>query len=229
MSASLPQLLAIAGVPATLHEEALQALADARQRAQGLLWHKLKVRLLKADKIARAMLWEAERLIDVRPDWARWDVAPMRNITGHGDNVPWIETPQGGRPVVGAWLNPDPESDEYREAVKANYWCRGEHPRSRKSRMAWYRRNGGEYEAWARGCAIDTAQPCQEWRGESGSLSVQVVRWGNAWIVSTTKRYGPLRITGRYGFECDNALGWFPLPGYDLRAPATWGWRLRIK
>ena len=212
MSASLPQLLTIAGVPEALHEGAMTCLADARQRAEGLLWHKLKVRLLKADKIARAMLWEAERLIDVRPDWARWDIAPMRNITGHGDNVPWDES----GPIAGAWMDDTPE------ARAACYWCKGEHPRSRKARVAWYRRNGGEYEAWARGAAIDTTQPLQKWEGDAGTTRVQVWRWGAAWLVNSTRKIGPITLRGRYGFECDNAAGWRALPGYDLRAPVTW-------
>src|SRR5690606_33688448 len=100
---SFGEYLQIAGIPPELHQAATECLDHAKVRAKGLLWHKAKVRLLRAGKIARAMPWEAERLLDVRPEWARWDVAPMRNITGHGDNVPWDES----GPVAGAWLAED--------------------------------------------------------------------------------------------------------------------------
>jgi len=61
--------------------------------------------------------------------------------TAHGDNVPWAGNP--GRPVPHCWLNPDPQSDEYRDAVAACYWAPGNHPRSKTAVKAWYRRNGG--------------------------------------------------------------------------------------
>jgi len=224
------KLLTIAGVPPDLHRQAQDALTLAQGRSSGLFAAKLKTRLLRAGKIAKAMPWEAERLIDVRPDWADDDIAPMLNITGHGDNGPWHETPAGGRPVVGYWLNPDPASDEYREAVAKCYWCPGHHPRSDKARKAWYRRNGGEYRAWSLGIPVDPSLPVERWQGKEGRLSVSVVRCGDAWILNTERRLiGPLVLRGRYGFEVDNVFSgqyspqmWFPIPGYELRAPVTW-------
>lgn len=227
--------LAIAGVPQDLHTEALAALAKAEQASAGITKAKIKTRLLMAGKIAKALPWDAERLIDVRPDWAAHDIAPMLNITAQGDNGPWVDTPDGGRPVSGYWLDADPASAEYKAAAAKNYWSPKSHPRSTKSRKAWYRRNGGEYLAWQRGEPIDTANPVQEWSGTNGKLQVTVVRSGSAWIVKTRKQLaGPLVLTGRFGFESDNVFcgpgrsqAWFPLPGVELRAPATWGWRLR--
>jgi len=223
------KLLTIAGVPPDLRGQALDALTLAQGRSRGLFAAKLKTRLLKAGRIAKAMPWEAERLIEVRPDWADDDIAPMLNITGHGDNGPWHEAPEGGRPVVGYWLNPDPQSDEYREAVAKCYWCPGHHPRSDKARKAWYRRNGGEYRAWRLGQSVDPSLPVQRWQGQDDRLSVSVVRCGDAWIVNTERKYGPLVLRGRYGFEVDNVFSgqyspqmWFPIPGYELRAPVTW-------
>lgn len=232
---TISEKLQIAGVPNDLHAEALDALARAQSACRGLTASKLKTRLLMAGKIAKALPWDAERLIDVRPDWAAHDIAPMLNITAQGDNGPWVDTPNGGRPVAGYWLDPNPASAEYKEAVSKCYWCPGHHPRSREARKAWYRRNGGEHLAWQRGEAIDTANPVQEWSGTNGKLQVTVVRSGSAWIVKTRQQLaGPLVLTGRFGFESDNVFcgpgrsqAWFPIPGHELRGPATWGRRVR--
>ncbi len=218
--------LAAAGVPATLYGTAAAALDQARERIKGLTLAKWRVRLFRAGEISRLLPWSAERLIDVRPDLAAWDIAPMVNITAHGDNAPWQETPQGGRPVPGRWLNPDPTSDEYRQAVAANYWCPGEHPRSAKSRKAWYRRNAGEYAAWARGMPIDLSAGVQVWRGNG----VTVRRCGDAWqIVAAWKLLGLVPMVTRIGYELDNVWvertgeqAWYPLPGFELRATVTW-------
>ena len=220
------KLLQAAGVPATELVSAHGALEGARQRAKGLLRHKLKVRLLKAGKIASLLAWSDERLRDVRPDLAAWDIAPMINITAHGDNMPWVVRGGIGLPEPGRWLNPDPDSDEYRAAVAVNYWCKGEHPRSEKSRKAWYRRNGGEHEAWARGMPVDLAQGVQIWR----AAGVTVYRCGDAWeLVAVRKVLGKLHVKTRIGYEIDNVWAeskreqfWFPIPGVELRAPVTW-------
>lgn len=204
-----------AGVPAGLYEEALASLDEASRRSDGLLWHKIKVRLWNAGEISKLLPWEAERLIDVRPDLADWDIAPMVNITAHGDNVPWPD----GRPAPGAWLADTPE------ARAANYWCPGEHPRSVKSRKAWYRRNAGEYRAWRLGAPMDPDQPVQVWRGDG----VTVRRHNGAWMVLAADRWlGLVPVRVRIGYEIDNVLRddgirlWFPIPWHDLRAPVTW-------
>lgn len=227
--------LQIASVPEDLHSEALDSLARAEQASEGLTKAKLKTRLLMAGKIAKALPWDAERLLDVKPEWAQHDIAPMLNITAQGDNGPWVDTQDGGRPVSGYWLDPNPGSEEFQHAVGKCYWRPGHHPRSFEARKAWYRRNGGEHLAWQRGQAINTADPVQEWAGQHGKLQVTVVRSGSAWIIKTRKLLlGKLVLTGRYGFEADNVFcgpgrtqAWFPVPGVELRAPATWGARLR--
>ncbi|WP_313082526.1 hypothetical protein [Pulveribacter sp.] len=228
------KLLTVAGVPPDLHPQALASLTYAQGRSRGLFAAKLKTRLFRAGRIAKAMPWDAERLIDVRPDWADDDIAPMLNITGHGDNGPWV-FPEGGgidtgRPAQHYWLNPDPASAEYQEAVAKCYWAKGHHPRSQKARKSWYRRNGGEYRAWRLGVPVDPSLPVERWQGRDGRLSVSVVRCGDAWIVNTERRLiGRLSLHGRYGFEVDNVFSgqfspqmWFPIPGYELRAPVTW-------
>lgn len=207
--------LQAAGVPDHYHPAAIAALEGARERAQGLTWAKWRVRLFKAGKIAKLLPWHAERLIDVRPDLAAWDIAPMVNITAHGDNVPWPD----GRPAPGAWLDDTPE------ARAANYWCEGEHPRSVKSREAWYRRNAGEYEAWARGMPVDPQSGVQVWRGNGST----VYRCGDAWQVIAQDKFLFIPFVVRVGYEISNlwresdgAQLWFPIPGADLRAPVTW-------
>lgn len=52
----------------------------------------------------------------------------------------WVMTPEGGRPFPGQWLDPNDVS-----AIEANYWCKGQHPRPKKSRKLWHQRNAGEH------------------------------------------------------------------------------------
>lgn len=212
--------LRAAGVPDHYHPAAIAALECARERAQGLTWAKWRVRLFKAGKIARLLPWAAERLVDVRPDLADWDIAPMVNITAHGDNVPWVETPEGGRPAPGQWLDP---ADA--QAIAANYWLPGTHPRSPESRKAWYRRNAGEYRAWRLGVPVDLSTGVQVWRGNGST----VYRCGDAWQVIAQDKLLFIPVVVRVGYEISNlwresdgAQLWFPIPGADLRAPVTW-------
>lgn len=222
------QALTLAGVPAALHAQALASVASAQAACQGLLWHKLKARWLHAGDIADALAWADERLCTVRPDLARWDIAPMLNVTAHGDNGPWA--PDGSRPLSGYWLDADPASADYAAAVAANYWLKGTHPRSKASRKAWYRRNAGEFEAYTRGAHIDPAQGFEIWRGSDGKCSVIVWHASGAWLVKTsTKLVGKLHLNGRHGYEVDNVFSgdytpqmWWPIDGYALRAPVTW-------
>lgn len=211
-----------AGVPEDLHPFAVSDLAAAEGRAAGLTLAKWKVRLFKARKVADLLPWEAERLVDLRPDLAAWDVAPMLNITAHGDNVPWVATSEGDRPVAGAWMDDTPE------ARAANYWCKGEHPRSKKARKAWYRRNAGEYEAWSRGKPVNVAN-ARAWHANG----VSVYECDGAWqMIAQDKWLGFIPVTVRIGYEISNvwresdgAQLWFPIPGHELRAPITWSIR----
>lgn len=220
------KFLKAAGVPEYLWEEAIDSINDAKRRSKGLLWHKLKVRLFKAGKIAKMIEWEHDRLVDVRPDLIDWDVAPMVNITAHGDNGPWHGTPEGDRPDERYWLNKDPASEEYKYAVSKNYWCKGEHPRSEKSRKSWYRRNGGEGRAWRLGEPVDPALYSPPWKGNG----ITVHRHMGAWIITgRTKLWGFIPCKIRLGFEIDNVFSgdsapqmWYPVEGYELKAPVTW-------
>jgi hypothetical protein len=222
------QSLTLAGVPQEMHAEALASVALAKQRSSGLTWAKWKVRLFKAGKIADLLDWNDERLCIKHPELCDWDIAPMLNVTAHGDNGPWA--PDGSRPLSGYWLDADPESADYQAAVEANYWAKGTHPRSKESRRAWYRRNAGEYEAWARGAVIDPANGFEIWRGERGRTRVIVWQCSGAWLVKTSFRLvGDLAINTRRGYEIDNVFSgdytpqmWWPVPGYELKAPVTW-------
>ena len=229
----IAEYLTLAGVPDGLHAQALACMHEAKQRRAGLTLAKWRTRLLKAGKIAKALPWEANRLIDVRPDWADSDIAPRLNITANGDNGPWRETPDGGRPNPDSWLNPDPASPEDQQAVDACYWCKGAHPRSTKARKAWYRRNGGEYRAWRLGMPV--GQDAQHWNYVSDKLVVEVMRSGDAWIINARRKLlGKLWLDMRCGYEVDNVYqrsifdgvtivqAWYPIPGHELRAPVTW-------
>ena len=225
--------LRLAGVPEHLHQHADACLVEAEKRSRGLTWAKWKTRLFKAGKIASLMSWETNRLIEVKPEWASMDIAPMLNITANGDNGPWVETPEGGRPNPHKWLNTDPESEDYKEAVASCYWCPGSHPRSTKARKAWYRRNGGEYLAWELGMPV--GESATHWGYVDDKMTVDVINSGAAWIVNAKRKVlGKLWISYRCGFEVDivyqrsifdgNSIvqAWFPVPGYELRAPVTW-------
>ena len=222
------QTLTLAGVPESLHSEAIASLNAADFKRAGLTWAKWRTRLFRAGKIADLLDWNDERLCIKHPELCDWDIAPMLNVTAHGDNGPWA--PDGSRPLANYWRNADPASAEYAEAVAANYWLPGAHPRSKESRKAWYRRNAGEYEAWARGAAIDPANGFEIWRGERGRTRVIVWQCSGAWLVKTSFRLaGDLAINTRRGFEIDNIFSgdytpqmWWPVPGYELRAPVTW-------
>lgn len=232
---NLAKLLQTAGVPAHLHQEAIASLQEAERRARGLLWHKIKVRFLYAGKIADMIPWEAERLIEVRPDLLSWDVEPIQHIRSYGDNSPhWHSTPEGDRATPRVWLNKDPESAEYKEAVAHCYWCPGEHPKSKKAVKAQYRRNGGAGEAYSRGAVIRVGvEGFKQW--ESGGIKVSCA--DGAWIISgKTKLLGFIPASIRFGFEVDNIFGkypgtdyfrqfWFPIEGFELKAPATWSVR----
>lgn len=214
-----------AGVPPELHAQAIASFEKARSASKGLFWIKVKARVFLAGKIAELLPWDAERLAEYKPDWACYDIAPAINITANGDNAPWIETPEGGRPIPGRWLNDDPNSVEFKEAVRSNYWKPGHHPRSYESRKAWYRRNGGEYEAFSRGELVGFDIKPTIWRGDG----VVVYNSGPSWIIVVkTKLIGKLVWETRIGFEIDNLWSekanqqaWYPIPGTQLRAPVT--------
>lgn len=226
----IAELLQAAGVPPTLWPEAQASIDKARAATGGTLgamtWRKHYVRLFRAGKIAKLLPWTANRLLDVDPDMAEWDIAPMLNITANGDNVQWAETPDGGRPNPNSWMSVDPESVDYRAAVDACYWAPGCHPRSPEARKAWYRRNACEFIAWELGCPVGTN--VQEWTANG----ITVLRSGDAWqIHGAVPLLGPLKLKIDIGYEVANVFakvngkwvqGWYPLPGYELRACVVW-------
>lgn len=222
------QAIALAGVPEPLHSEAIASLNAADFKRTGLTWEKWRVRLFKAGKIADLLDWNDERLCIKHPELCDWDIAPVVNVTAHGDNGPWEI--DGSRPKANYWRSQDPESNEYQTAVASNYWCKGTHPRSKESRRAWYRRNSGEYKAWRLGAEIDPANGFEIWRGEIGKTRVIVWQCSGAWLIKTSTRLiGPLCINARAGYEIDNVFSgdytaqmWWPIDGYALRAPVTW-------
>lgn len=225
---NLTDFLTLAGVPADLHAEALASASLARKNNAGLTLAKWKVRLFRTGRIADLLDWSDERLCTKYPDLADWDIAPMVNITAHGDNGPW--TPDGSRPLPKYWLNPDPASDEYKAAVACNYWLPGTHPRSKASVQAWYKRNAGEYRAWRMGAIVDPAQGIEIWRGSDGKTDVIVWRCGGVWLINASRKLvGSLHLHTRVGFELDNVFAgdytpqmWWPIDGYQLRATVSY-------
>ena len=220
---NISNLLNVAGVPDALHDAALACIEDADRRSDGLLWAKLRTRYLslRASQIAALLKWEDNRVCLIRPEWANDDIAPVLNVTCNGDNFPWDAQ---NVPIENSWLNSDPASAEYQQAVAACYWCPGQHPRSQKARRAWYRRNGGEYRAWSLGIALTPGSSCEQWTGSaSGALTATALRNGDAWLLKASQRLlGPLYLDTRVGYEVDNARNWQPIAGYQLRAPLTW-------
>lgn len=235
----MKELLVIAGVPEELHQECLDNLKIAEERSRGMTWHKFKVKILNAGKLAKKLKWEDNRLIYVDSSLEDQDVAPMKNITANGDNGVWVETPEGGRPIEDYWLDKDPNSEEYKFAVSKNYWCPGEHPRSEKSRKAWYRRNGGEFLAWKKGWPLADITSFKSWSGKKGNIEVTVDVCDGGWMISSSKTYGPIVLQGQYGFEVGNIYhprpnnqrvqAWYPLDGYELKATITWSTIPRFK
>lgn len=123
-------------------------------------------------------------------------------------------------------LDRNPDSLDWRCAVARNYWAKGQHPRSVKARTAWLRRNGGEYEAWARGQAVSAATAIDRWTCESGRWRIEVLRQGEAWQVNARLALlGRFGVGWRLGYEIDNARHAHPRPGFERRACLTWGWR----
>lgn len=228
---NIDKLLTVAGLTGNEKQIAIDCLLEAHKRADGLLLHKLKARWLKAGKLAKALAWESERLIDVDSSLAEYDIEPMLNITAQGDNAPWMDfSALGGRPIEGHWLNPNPESHDYKNAVASCYWCPGHHPRSHEARKAWYRRNGGAYRAYQLGVALDLYTGVKVWRGTVGKTTVRVYNCGVAWQVNAIKKIvGKLCISTRIGYEITNVWNessglqaWYPIAGHILKAPVTW-------
>ena len=211
---NVEKLLKQAGVDDESIPHALETLKQADSMSDGLFWKKWKTRLFKAGEISKKLRWEDERLIDRFPELKDWDIAPMYNITANGDNIPW----PNNFPAPGAWM------DESPEARAACYWCEGEHPRNPKARKAWYRRNAGEYIAYDRGIPVPVQKP-EVWKNEG----VTVRKLGNAWqLEATDKVLGFIPVKIRIGYEITNVVNddgvqfWYPISGYELRAPLTW-------
>ncbi|PAT30690.1 hypothetical protein CLI92_09315 [Vandammella animalimorsus] len=274
----IDRALEAAGVPFSMHLDAIACLAEARRRARGLLAHKIKARLM-AKRIARALPWDAETIEQIHPQWASYGVVPNLGNGVNGDNIPWAEhyrMPDGstrevwhyGAPGNGQLpedlraaaehnialrrraalaaggihshnapctrpleLDTDPDSLSYRTACARNYWGHrffsggaGQHPRSIKARTAWLRSNGGEREAWNRGMPVSGA--VRQWQSQQGKTTVTVFNQDQAWQINIKRRLlGRWFLHWRLGFEIDNAIHAHPRPGFDKRAPVTWGWR----
>lgn len=217
------KFLTLCSVPPSLHPFAIKSLEEAKLRSKHLNLKKWYTRLFKAKAISELLQWEDNRLIDVKSSWARHDIAPVQNITANGDNIPWLSMTQA---YQDAYLNKNPRSEEYKEAVKSNYWCKGEHPRSKKSRKAWYRRNGGEYLAWTLGRAItphkhQTLQ--KSWKFSNKKYRIEIIEQEGVWQINAKRRWlGPVWLDYRLGYELDNAAGWLPMEGFEFRATLVW-------
>lgn len=221
------KLLKVALTDSVMIDSAAASLAECKRRASGSTWKKWKVRLFKAGWIADQLAWENNRLIEVHPDLIDMDIEPVDKVTSHGDNGPW----DSSRPIQDCWLNKDPDSAEHKEAVESNYWCKGEHPRSKKSVKAQYRRNGGAGYVYRMGEPVDEVEGLKIYRGRAGRTDVVVLKSGNAWQLYTyTKLIGSLKFMRRVGFEVNNVFSgtlkpqaWHAIPQDPiLKAPVSW-------
>lgn len=229
--------LEIAKVDGKFHASAIKCLQDAWNSSGGtfghILFKKFRARLFYAKRIAKAIPWEGNRLLDYRPEWSDDDIAPMDNITCNGDNVEWYYNADDvAVPNPNSWLNKDPNSIEYKQAVACNYWKPGFHPRSYESRVAWYRRNAGEYLVWSLGKIPAPPEETKYYFGTEGTTSVRIIQSGDVWMFDVRKKFLKFFwINIAVGYELPNiyinqyseiSQGWFPIKGKELRAPLVW-------
>ena len=223
---NISKMLSKLDAPAEVKEAAHVALSAAVDKSKGLTWHKWKLRLFKAKKLASKLSWESERLIDVDPNLLSSDIAPVINVTAYGDHVVWVE---GVGPVPGTWMNKDPNSEDYKSnlaASKEKGYKHDVHSRTKEWHTWWYRRNAGEGEAWIRGAAVGPMpQRPQVWKGENTLL----LHSGDAWQLYHFKPwFGKWGLLTEIGHEISNvwnfkydAQGHYPIPGYELRGPLS--------
>ena len=219
----IQQFLDLSAVPSQLHGSAMACMEESKTRIKGTNLQKWKTRLFKAKAISKLLKWEDNRLVDVKPEWASHDIAPVPNVTANGDNAPWISATEAN---PNAYLNKDPLSDDYKEAVARNYWCEGHHPRSERSRLAWYRRNGGEFLVWQKGRAVKPrtlGATFQQWTFKDKDFDIEIQEQEGVWQINAERRLiGPLWVSYRLGYELDNAGLWLPMEGYEFRATLVW-------
>ena len=220
--------LRLAGVPSDEISKALPVLKQAGKDARWLNVKKHYTRLFLAKDLAKKLTWENNRLIEIDPKLLEHDIAPMINITVHGDNGPWVDTPEGGRPIENWALDPNPESEEFKKSQAENYWCKGEHQRSPKSMLSFLRRNAGEGRAYMLGKLVNENE-FKIYRGKKGMLSVVVYKSGDAWLIRAYWNFGLFRVLSRFGYEVDNFFSgdfaprmWYPVQGYEPKATLTW-------
>lgn len=210
------------GVPEALHADAVERLEEARKRARGLLWHKIVSRFIKAPKMARLVVDnKATRASAVDPDFDSYDVEPVLNINAFGDNAKWVD----GRPLNATPFGLDPGTPEYQAEVNWNYWNKGQFTGTYGSVLAWYRRNGGAAEAYARGAVVFPEQ-CKSWEANGVKVCYSLAAWQ---VDAKDKWLGFIPVKVRIGYEISNAVNiekqtpnWVPFVGRPLRAPVTW-------
>ena len=67
---SIKKYLTLAGVQDEFHQSAINCINLAKERSKGLVWIKWKTRLFHTKMVSEIIPWEAERLIDIRPESA---------------------------------------------------------------------------------------------------------------------------------------------------------------
>lgn len=101
----IKDILTNASVPQEHWDAIYSQMAEANTKADGMLWHKIKVRYGKAGKIAKMFRPDVERLVDIDPKYIDLDVAPVDSVTCNGDNNLWGYRYIRGDELV--WLNHD--------------------------------------------------------------------------------------------------------------------------
>lgn len=172
---NLQKYLDAAGVPPTLHEQALESLERSRQASKQVTPYKLSAPLVMAWVVPR-LPWEAENL---PAKYAKWD----NDISINGDPWGWAQRPDG------SWYRPAPLEDTP-EAREKCYWAKGHHPRSKWARYVWlgWRNKASKL---AHDLGEPMGAPISTWGDEEVSRAnpgVCVYRMGECWQIMSVER-----------------------------------------
>lgn len=190
---NLIKYLEAAGVPPTLHAQALESLEQARRTAGRVSPYKWTAPLVMAWVVPR-LPWDAEIL---PPRYAKWD----NDISINGDPWPWAQRADG------LWYRPAP-LDDTPEARAQCYWAEGHHPRSKWARYVWL-----GWRNKASKLAHDLGAPAgpqiSVWGDEEVSRAhpgVAVYRMGECWQIMVVDKLGPFVVRRNLGWKINNIL-----------------------
>lgn len=191
---NLIKFLTKAGVPESLHKQALAGLQEARARARKLRPYKWSAPLVMAF-VVPFLRWDAEKLPRL---FSRWD----NDVSLNGDPWGWAQAADG------TWYRPAPLEDTP-EARDKCYWAKGHHPRSRWARYVWlgWRNRASLYAAQlgvpATSDAIVTHGDPTISKSRAGAVAYQ---FGPYWQIMAVTKVGPFAIRRNVGYKLNNVL-----------------------